>query len=374
MFRDEFLEHVRPGPLPLPSRPLAEEPRPCLSARAPYSGNGPARAAAGPGGCHRHGAVCGHGGTSRHRNPGRPPGDGPEGRAAYIRGRADRDLHTALLLPPPDEAGGHVPGLLGGGERATGLQPAARLLPARGRGLGGPDRQPQGEEGPGGSARVPAHQPPPRLPGVRPGGECPLQDQTMSYGPGETRFVEEKRHWDKPIAISPLVLSDRERCIQCARCTASPPRWPATPASISSPAPTRSRSPSTRANRSGPISAATWCRSARWGRCWPSPTASGAALGPGAGGDDLHPVRGGLPDGCPVQHGRLVRFLGVDSDPVNWGWLCDKGRFGFEAVNSPQRLGHPLVRRDGELGRRAGPTPWRRWPTGCGAYRASASG
>ncbi|HEV2368703.1 MAG TPA: 2Fe-2S iron-sulfur cluster-binding protein, partial [Acidimicrobiales bacterium] len=51
------------------------------------------------------------------------------------------------------------------------------------------------------------------------GGECPLQDQTISFGPGESRFVEEKRHFEKPIAISPLVYLDRERCIQCARCT-----------------------------------------------------------------------------------------------------------------------------------------------------------
>ena len=51
------------------------------------------------------------------------------------------------------------------------------------------------------------------------GGECPLQDQTVAYGPGECRFVEEKRHYEKPIAISDLVLLDRERCILCARCT-----------------------------------------------------------------------------------------------------------------------------------------------------------
>ena len=50
------------------------------------------------------------------------------------------------------------------------------------------------------------------------GGECPLQDQTLAYGPGESRFVEEKRHWDKPIPISELVYLDRERCIQCGRC------------------------------------------------------------------------------------------------------------------------------------------------------------
>ena len=51
------------------------------------------------------------------------------------------------------------------------------------------------------------------------GGECPLQDTTLAFGPGESRFVEEKRHWEKPIPISDLVLLDRERCIQCGRCT-----------------------------------------------------------------------------------------------------------------------------------------------------------
>ncbi len=51
------------------------------------------------------------------------------------------------------------------------------------------------------------------------GGECPLQDQTLAFGPGESRFVEEKRHFEKPIPISDLVYLDRERCILCDRCT-----------------------------------------------------------------------------------------------------------------------------------------------------------
>ena len=45
------------------------------------------------------------------------------------------------------------------------------------------------------------------------GGECPLQDQAFSHGPGESRYVEEKRHYEKPIPISDLVFLDRERCI-----------------------------------------------------------------------------------------------------------------------------------------------------------------
>ena len=51
------------------------------------------------------------------------------------------------------------------------------------------------------------------------GGECPLQNQAMSNGRGETRFVETKRTFPKPINISAQVLLDRERCVLCARCT-----------------------------------------------------------------------------------------------------------------------------------------------------------
>ena len=51
------------------------------------------------------------------------------------------------------------------------------------------------------------------------GGECPLQNQSMSNGYGESRFTDVKRTYPKPVAISPNVLLDRERCVLCARCT-----------------------------------------------------------------------------------------------------------------------------------------------------------
>ena len=50
------------------------------------------------------------------------------------------------------------------------------------------------------------------------GGECPLQDRTFKFGPGETRFVEPKRHFPKPLDLSTEVAIDRERCIACFRC------------------------------------------------------------------------------------------------------------------------------------------------------------
>ena len=51
------------------------------------------------------------------------------------------------------------------------------------------------------------------------GGECPLQDQTLKFGPGKSRFFEEKRQFVKPLPLGPVLMLDRERCIVCARCT-----------------------------------------------------------------------------------------------------------------------------------------------------------
>ncbi|HSS03619.1 MAG TPA: 2Fe-2S iron-sulfur cluster-binding protein, partial [Solirubrobacterales bacterium] len=50
------------------------------------------------------------------------------------------------------------------------------------------------------------------------GGECPLQDITQGWGPGKSRMTDQKRHFEKPIELSPLVAIDRERCILCYRC------------------------------------------------------------------------------------------------------------------------------------------------------------
>src|SRR5213594_477010 len=50
------------------------------------------------------------------------------------------------------------------------------------------------------------------------GGECPLQDISFGWGAGRSRYIETKRHFKKPIELSPLVHIDRERCILCYRC------------------------------------------------------------------------------------------------------------------------------------------------------------
>ncbi|HSM02238.1 MAG TPA: NADH-quinone oxidoreductase subunit NuoG [Acidimicrobiia bacterium] len=183
------------------------------------------------------------------------------------------------------------------------------------------------------------------------GGECPLQDQTLSHGPGESRFVEEKRHFEKPIPISDLVMLDRERCILCARCTRFSDEISGDPLIEF-----LDRGNYTQVNTfpdepfasyfSGntvqicPVGALTATPYRFRARPW-----------------DLEAVESTCTMcsvGCRVSiqasQNEVLRLLGVDSEPVSHGWLCDKGRFGYEYLRSPGRLATPLVRgEDGEL-------------------------
>jgi NADH-quinone oxidoreductase subunit G len=177
------------------------------------------------------------------------------------------------------------------------------------------------------------------------GGECPLQDQTMAYGPGESRFVEEKRHYEKPIAISDLVHLDRERCILCDRCTrfadeiAGDPLIQFTERGNSMQVSTFPDEPfssyfSGNTVQICPVGALTAAPYRFKARPW-----------------DLEQVESTCTTcsvGCRVavesSRNQLVRYLGVDVESVNHGWLCDKGRFDYEAINSDERLISPLVR------------------------------
>jgi NADH-quinone oxidoreductase subunit G len=178
------------------------------------------------------------------------------------------------------------------------------------------------------------------------GGECPLQDQTLAYGPGETRFIEEKRHWDKPTPISSLVLIDRERCIQCARCTRFAEEVAGEPGIDLA-----GRSDSTEvANYPGQPYSSNF--SGNVVQICPVGALLAKPYRFKARPWDLEQVETTCTlcsVGCRVvaqsSSDEVVRFLGVDSDPVNWSWLCDKGRFCFEALNSPERLAYPMVRR-----------------------------
>ena len=182
------------------------------------------------------------------------------------------------------------------------------------------------------------------------GGECPLQDQAYTHGPGESRYIEEKRHFEKPIPISSLVYLDRERCILCDRCTrfaeevAGDALISFTHRGNETQVLTFPDEPfasyfSGNTVQICPVGALTSVPYRFKARPW-----------------DLDQVESTCTTcsvGCRVvvqaSRDELVRYLGVDSDPVNWSWLCDRGRFNFEAVNSDRRLGEPLVRGEGGL-------------------------
>ena len=182
------------------------------------------------------------------------------------------------------------------------------------------------------------------------GGECPLQDQTMAYGPGESRFVEEKRHKEKPIPISDLVLLDRERCILCDRCTrfakdvAGDPlihfinRGNDTEINTFPDEPFASYF-SGNTVQICPVGALTATSYRFRARPWDL--------------DQAESTCQGCSVGCRISvessRDQVLRYQGVDIDPVNWGWLCDKGRFGFEAVSSPDRIREPLIRQGDAL-------------------------
>ena len=182
------------------------------------------------------------------------------------------------------------------------------------------------------------------------GGECPLQDQTLAYGPGETRFVEEKRHFEKPIPISELVLLDRERCIQCSRCTRFADEV-AGEAQIDF----IGRGEHLEVNTFPELPFASYFSGNTVQIC-PVGALTASPYRFAARPWDLDQVESTCTTcsvGCRVavqsSSNRVTRLLGIDVDPVNHGWLCDKGRFAFDAVNSEDRLTEPMVRKDGTL-------------------------
>ena len=182
------------------------------------------------------------------------------------------------------------------------------------------------------------------------GGECPLQDQAMSHGPGESRFVEIKRNYEKPIPISDLVLLDRERCILCARCTRFSDEISGDPLIEF-----KDRGNATEVNTfpdlpfssyfSGntvqicPVGALTAKPYRFRARPWDLTKVESSSMH-----DSAHPRVS-----IHASENEVLRVLGVDNDATNHGWLSDKDRFGFEYLRSEDRLTTPLVRRQGEL-------------------------
>lgn len=182
------------------------------------------------------------------------------------------------------------------------------------------------------------------------GGECPLQDQAFSYGPGKSRFVERKRDFAKPISLGPVLVLDRERCVLCWRCVrfgeiiAGDDALKGFERGFQSEIATPFTEP-VRSKFIGntisicPVGALTSTSFRFQARPW-----------------DTNPVGSvcnhcGL--GCAVwldiRDNTITRIRPRETPDLNDIWLCDLGQFGYEFVHARDRLTRPLIRKDGAL-------------------------
>jgi NADH-quinone oxidoreductase subunit G len=182
------------------------------------------------------------------------------------------------------------------------------------------------------------------------GGECPLQNQAMSNGRGETRFTESKRVYPKPINISAQVLLDRERCVLCARCTRFSEQIAGDPfialiergalqqVGIYEKEPFESYF-SGNTIQICPVGALT--SSAYRFRSRPFDLVSTPSIAE-------HDACGSA---IRVDHrrGKVMRRLAGDDPEVNEEWITDKDRFAYTYAMAEDRLRHPMVR-DEETG------------------------
>ena len=182
------------------------------------------------------------------------------------------------------------------------------------------------------------------------GGECPLQNQAMTNGQGDTRFDSPKRTFPKPINLSAQVLLDRERCVSCARCTrfadeiAGDPyielleRGSQQQVGIADDVPFNSyySGNTIQICPVGALTSAMYRFRSRPFDLVSTPTtcehcASGCALR------------------TDSRRNTVMRRLAAVDPDVNQEWNCDKGRFAFRYLESERRLSTPLVRDEGGL-------------------------
>ncbi|MCF6507720.1 NADH-quinone oxidoreductase subunit G [Blastococcus sp. MG754426] len=191
------------------------------------------------------------------------------------------------------------------------------------------------------------------------GGECPLQNQAMSNGRAESRFVDEKRTYPKPLPISSEILLDRERCVLCARCTRFSQQIAGDPfielfergaleqVAIYEDEPFSSyfSGNTTQICPVGALTSAQYRFRARPFDLRSEPSvcehcASGCAMR------------------TDYRRGKVTRRLAGDDPAVNEEWTCDKGRYAFRYATANERLMTPMVRRDGVLEPASWPEAW----------------
>ncbi len=183
------------------------------------------------------------------------------------------------------------------------------------------------------------------------GGECPLQDISYGWGPGRSRMIEPKRHFKKPLEVSPLVAIDRERCILCYRCVrfsqeiAEDYQLVFLERADHTYVGTHDGRPYV-APFSGnivelcPVGALTSTAYRFRARPWEVEEAGSVCNGCASQCNVRYTVR---------DDDKVLRVLARDNDEVDDGWICDKGRFDYESFHSPDRVLAPMVRDGGYL-------------------------
>ncbi len=183
------------------------------------------------------------------------------------------------------------------------------------------------------------------------GGECPLQNLTMEWGPASSRFdYTDKVHFEKPVPLGDLILLDRERCILCSRCVRFQDELADDPVLgfdhrgrnwmiISKSDPPFDSKFSGNTTDICPVGALTSSDFRFRARVW-----------------ELNPIPAVCtlcPVGCnltlDMRHERLMRVMPRENAAVNDIWLCDKGRYGHRFVEHESRLTTPLIRRGEQL-------------------------
>ena len=185
-------------------------------------------------------------------------------------------------------------------------------------------------------------------------GECDLQDFTLRHGPGGTRFEMEKRHFPKPIPMSKEVLLDRERCIHCQRCTRFCSEISMDNGLVmiqrgfrmevgTAPGHAFDSIFSGNTVEICPVGALTSSSYRFRARPWELRRAPGICTNCSVGCNAR----------LDVRVDKLMRLSSRQNDEIDDGWLCNRGRWGFDSVND-NRLRTPLVRQGDKLE----PTTW----------------
>ncbi len=190
------------------------------------------------------------------------------------------------------------------------------------------------------------------------GGECPLQNLTIGFGPGTSRYIyNEKIHLAKHVPLGELIYLDRERCIQCARCVRFQEEIVDDPVIGFF---NRGRSleivtysePGFDSYFSGnttdicPVGALTTADFRFGARPWELKAAASICSHCPVGCNTTLNVRREAKSG---GNWVIKRVMPRQNEAVNEIWICDKGRFAYHYTESNERLKQPLVRKNGEL-------------------------